>query len=152
MTEVAGMCWEVGQGWGRGGVVPSSDPYDPLALIPCKFLLIELPACWTANLWEDRNTELMAPIHILSLAWSLCQSFKFLSPWPPCGCLKPSPEGMELCQSSRVRPEDFLEDKHLDLETWTRTFHYLLKRHCQDTIVPRVPFKPCDPTKGSQVI
>lgn len=30
--------------WGRGGAVPSSDPCDLLALMLCKFFLIEMPA------------------------------------------------------------------------------------------------------------
>lgn len=59
---------------------------------------------------------------------------------------------MECCQSSKVGLVDFVEDKHLDLEKQTRTFHYLLRRHCQDAIVLLGPFKPRDPTKGGNVI
>lgn len=36
--------------------MPSSDPYDLLALKLCKFLLIEMPASQTGNLGEDRNS------------------------------------------------------------------------------------------------
>ena len=53
MTEVAG---DVLGGWGRGGAMPSSDPYDLLALMLCKFLLIDMPANQTGNLGEDRNS------------------------------------------------------------------------------------------------
>lgn len=52
MTKVAddGGCWGCDGRWGRGGAVPSPDPYDLLALMLCKFLLIEMPASQTGYL------------------------------------------------------------------------------------------------------
>lgn len=54
--------------WGRGGAVPSSDPCDPLALLLCKFFLIEMPASLAVIPEKIEIAELTAPTSILSLA------------------------------------------------------------------------------------
>lgn len=95
MMEAAdGRC--VGR-WGRGGAILSSDPSDLLALMLCKFLLTEMPASQTGNLWEDRNSRARGSTsHSLGRGlwpeafFPFCQSFNSLY------CLgrpKPSPEG-----------------------------------------------------------
>lgn len=64
--------------WGRGGAVPSSDPCDLLALMLCKFFLIEMPASLAVIPEEIEIAELMAPTP--SSLWPevflhRCQSF-----------------------------------------------------------------------------
>lgn len=89
--------------------MPWLDPYDLLALMFCKFLLIEMPASQTGNLWEDRNSRAHGSSSHLPLG--------FLSPLLPVlisfvALAAPSPllRVMELCLSSKVGLAGFPED------------------------------------------
>lgn len=89
MTKVADDegCWGCVGSWGRGGAIPSSDPYDLLALMLSKFLLIEMTANQTGNLREVRNSRARGsnshPLLGLKSFSTVARVLIFLSPLLP---------------------------------------------------------------------